>query len=222
MLRYWALLGLLLSGCLLANPISNPQFTPEQNYFLQVAFGNEFSPSDQHLKKWNQPMRVFVNNPPAELSSELNRIIAELNGLLIPHHRLERVNTATQANFVVVLGGAQDYAALNPLAATQATSNWGLFWVWWREYQIHAGDMYVDILRTRTLDEQKHLLREELTQALGLMNDSWQEPQSIFYQGWTSTTEYTALDRSVIQMLYSPRLKAGMTPQDVLEVWQKP
>jgi hypothetical protein len=63
--------------------------------------------------------------------------------------------------------------------------------------------MYVDIKRTKRDDAQKHLLREELTQALGLSNDSYDYPESIFYQGWTETTEYTELDKDVIRMMYN-------------------
>jgi hypothetical protein len=63
--------------------------------------------------------------------------------------------------------------------------------------------MYVDIERTKSRDAQRHLLREELTQSLGLINDTYDYPESIFYQGWTETTEYAPIDRELIQMLYN-------------------
>ena len=53
------------------------------------------------------------------------------------------------------------------------------------------------------IQSQKHLLREELTQSLGLRNDSYTYPESIFYSNWTNTTEYTELDKSLIDMLYN-------------------
>ena len=62
--------------------------------------------------------------------------------------------------------------------------------------------MYVDIYRAND-QEQKHLLREELTQSLGLFNDSYKYPESIFYQDWTTTTEYAQIDRELIDMLYN-------------------
>jgi hypothetical protein len=63
--------------------------------------------------------------------------------------------------------------------------------------------MYVDIIRAKEDDAQKHLLREELTQSLGLFNDSYKYDNSIFYQGWTTTTEYAPIDRELIDMLYN-------------------
>jgi hypothetical protein len=64
--------------------------------------------------------------------------------------------------------------------------------------------MYVDVERTSfNYDAQKHLLREELTQSLGLLNDSWKYPESIFYQGWTTTTEFTEMDKRLIDLIYN-------------------
>jgi hypothetical protein len=63
--------------------------------------------------------------------------------------------------------------------------------------------MYIDTYRNGDETSHKHLLREELTQSLGLFNDSWEYPESIFYQGWTTTTEFAPIDRELIDMLYN-------------------
>jgi hypothetical protein len=63
--------------------------------------------------------------------------------------------------------------------------------------------MYVDIYRCESIEGQKHLLREELTQSLGLTNDAFDYRESIFYQKWTETTEYAPIDRKLIEMLYN-------------------
>jgi hypothetical protein len=47
------------------------------------------------------------------------------------------------------------------------------------------------------------------------MNDSWRYQESIFYQGWTGTTEYSQIDRTIIGLLYDPRLRSGMTQDQV-------
>jgi hypothetical protein len=38
---------------------------------------------------------------------------------------------------------------------------------------------------------------KELTQSLGLLNDSWKYPKSIFYQGWTTTTSFSKMGKEV-------------------------
>jgi hypothetical protein len=65
-------------------------------------------------------------------------------------------------------------------------TNFGLFYAYWNgSYEIYKGSMYVDLERTPTPEAKRHLLREELTQALGLMNDIQQEPESLFHGYWT-------------------------------------
>jgi hypothetical protein len=46
----------------------------------------------------------------------------------------------------------------------------------------------------------KHLIREEMTNTMGLLGDTWRDSHSIFYQGGTSphTTEFTETDRRII------------------------
>ena len=63
--------------------------------------------------------------------------------------------------------------------------------------------MYIDVVRCTDLQGQKHLLREELTQSLGLKNDSYKYENSIFQQKWTEVTEYAPIDIKVIEMLYN-------------------
>ena len=69
--------------------------------------------------------------------------------------------------------------------------------------------MYVDINKANTL-EQKHLLREEFTQSLGLAKDSGLYDDSIFQSEWTSTTEYSTIDRDLIRLLYHPTMISGL------------
>ena len=70
--------------------------------------------------------------------------------------------------------------------------------------------MYLDIFRANET-EQKHLLREELTQSLGLAKDSPLYPESIFQQSFsTKTTEYAQMDKNLIRLLYHPDMEIGL------------
>lgn len=95
----------------------------------------------------------------------------------------------------------------------------GMFWVYWQNGStIFKGHMYVDIQRTVELSCQKHLLREELTQALGLMQDSFSYEQSIFYQDWTCGNEFADVDERVIAYHLHPDMKPGMTREQARQV----
>ena len=69
--------------------------------------------------------------------------------------------------------------------------------------------MYIDIFRADFI-EQKHLLREELTQSLGLARDSDRYVNSIFQSSWTQTLRYSDLDKDLIRLLYHPKMSTGL------------
>lgn len=68
---------------------------------------------------------------------------------------------------------------------------------------------------------RNHLIREELTQALGMGNDSYLYDDSVFYQRRNFPDKYTKLDEKVIEILYREDIKLGMNKKEVLEVLDK-
>jgi hypothetical protein len=143
-------------------------------------------------------MKIYVEGQKIDyLMVELNDIVSELNNI-INTIEIEIVKNPKDANMFIYLGSSDGFANYCPnLDRSLLTNNWGLFFV-----SSVNGHMYVDINRANEV-EQKHLLREELTQSLGLFNDSYKYPESIYYQGWTTTTEYAPIDVELIEMLYN-------------------
>ena len=62
------------------------------------------------------------------------------------------------------------------------------------------------------------MLREELTQSLGLAKDSNRYPDSIFQASWTATTEYSDIDKDVVRLLYHPAMQTGLERSKCVEV----
>ena len=179
------------------------EFSSEaKEYFKKVAYGSEFDGGNSSLKKWNQDVKIYVVGDKRDyLMSELNNIVSELN-VLISTINITIVDNESDANFFILFGSAQDYNDYDEESIGYTEHNQGLFIAYGGE-NLTKATMYVDIKRTTRDDAQKHLLREELTQSLGLCNDSYDYPESIFYQGWTETTEYSEIDKELIQMLYN-------------------
>lgn len=197
------------------------RLTSPQQYFCEVALGSEFGRKYHKIRKWQQPVRIFLTGEEhSGLEKELDRILEELNSL-IPTMGLIRVFTEKEANMIVFLGTGEAFAQRVKQAKGKIEENWGLVFVKhnWRG-EIEYGQIYVDIYRTLHPDAQKHLLREELTQALGLLNDSFQYEESIFYQPWTTTTQYTALDKWLISQLYQESILPGMKFREVIPILQ--
>jgi Protein of unknown function (DUF2927) len=60
----------------------------------------------------------------------------------------------------------------------------------------------------------QHCLHEEIMQVLGPVNDSRSLSHSIF-NDYSSVNDYSAFDWFILDMLYNPRIKPGMTAREV-------
>ncbi|MEM9246383.1 MAG: DUF2927 domain-containing protein [Cyanobacteria bacterium P01_F01_bin.153] len=200
--------------------LSRPSIDPQPygrrslDYFETIAFGSEFSQSSpvRRVRKWTKNLRISVQGQPTRQDRQmLNRIIGELNELVARDGiRLEL--TETNPNVWILIVPHRKFAEYEP---SYVPGNLGFFYTWWN------GNM--ELVRSRILissdrisqEERNHLIREELTQSLGLMNDSWAYQDSTFYQGWTRTQNYSEIDRDLVRILYDPRVKPGQTPTQV-------
>jgi hypothetical protein len=188
-------------------------------YFCEVALGLEFGSAPEVTRKWKTPMRIFVggNKTPALLEA-LNDIIADVNTLATDGFTIDIVADSLNLNYYLFFGPGVQYAKIFPSQAGLVKTNWGLFNIFWDgSNQIYSGSMYVDVERASDL-EQKHLLREELTQSLGLGKDSGRYPDSIFQMAWTTTSTYASIDKDLIRLLYHPAMETGLARSNTQSV----
>jgi hypothetical protein len=180
-------------------------------YFNEIALGFEFGGASEVTRKWKTDMKILVGGRESEeLTKELEDIVGEINALATDGFSASIVTDTADANFIIFLGAGQDYAKLYPSLTNLVQSNWGLFSVSFDvDNHIYGGNMYVDIDRANSLEE-RHLLREELTQSLGLAKDSKRYWDSIFQENWSNTTEYSDIDKDLIRLLYHPSMKTGL------------
>lgn len=184
-------------------------------YFLEVALQEEFyKEQKQILRKWKGEIRYQVQGKASEeLLEELQKIVEELawlTGLSI-----KRVISAQNANLIIFFGKGKDYTLVEPAAKAYIASNRGLFFFRNNaQGAIKSATLYVETQDKKiSLTAQKHLLREELTQVLGLPNDSPRYPKSIFYKPWSLSTQYAPIDRFLIALLYHPELSTGLSAE---------
>ena len=95
----------------------------------------------------------------------------------------------------------------------------GFIWAWWRSSEIYKATVLIASDDALPQKARSHLIREELTQALGFLQDSYSYPDSIFYQDWSMVTEYSDMDREIIRMLYLDDVAPGMTREDILALF---
>lgn len=191
-------------------------------YFDAVALGFEFGNAPEVTRKWREDLRIFVGgNPNEALMLELAEIIAEVNALTTDGFDIGITTDTLESNGYIFFGSGKDFVKRFAPAAPHVDSNFGLFFVNYdgSDY-IYESIIYVDIFRANP-DAQKHLLREELTQSLGLARDSPQYDDSIFQRDWTLVTSYAPIDRDLIRLLYHPAMPAGIEKKGVDEILGK-
>jgi len=168
-------------------------------YFDEIVYNTEFGGRRETAYKWKEDLKIYIDGEkPEYLVQELKDIVSELNSIINPIE-LKIVTSKSEANYFVYFGNYESFKSkYDLLFPSRLENNYGYFEVYY-----DSGNMYVDLYRTTDKEAHKHLLREELTQSLGLLNDSYDYPESIFYQGWTTTTEFAPIDRELIDMLYN-------------------
>lgn len=204
---------LLLIGCTTSEPEIEPIGETEIDYLMTIAFGVEYGTSEARIRKWAEDVRIEVSGiPTAQDEKTLDAVIDELNALQ-DQVALQLVDD--KPNVRIIFAPEAEFSSLEP---NYKPTNYGFFWVNWKD----NGEIYKARILVATdhvtQQERSHLIREELTQSLGLMRDSIKYPDSIFYARRTDVTEYSDLDRAVIKLLYRPDIEPNMSQIEVQEI----
>ena len=174
------------------------------DYFTEIAFGSEFGDGAREIHKWafNPKISVHGDPNPADLAT-LNKVVTELNEI-IGSINIEIVEAG--GNVDLHFAPERQFAAIEPSFVPGST---GFCWMWWEGGgTITNGRVLVSTDVHQPL--RNHIIREEVTQMLGLMNDSFSYPDSIFYQLPSMAQSYSVLDEHLIEMLYRPQITIGM------------
>tara|TARA_Y100000589_G_scaffold91718_1_gene86359 strand:- start:5377 stop:5973 length:597 start_codon:yes stop_codon:yes gene_type:complete len=157
----------------------------------------------QNITKYKKDILIYVDGDKQPyLMVELNKIVNELNNL-INTIDIKIVDTKSECNMLVYLGTVKDYSKITKDILNRSNVNgYGVIYSD-LQYNITYSEAFVNLGKVKDIKRQKHILREEITQAMGLTNDTYQYFNSIFYQGYSSITEYSNLDKEVIKLFYN-------------------
>lgn len=224
--------GLLLAAFLAAGcgdsvaPEASPEPTPrppvvpgfersEVEYYMEVALGTEFGGGSEVVRKWAADVRVRVHGTPgSEDRSELQRVIADLNGIL----DALRIDVVEEGQTLDLhFAPASTFAQILP---EYVSGNLGFFWIRWNARdEITSATVLIDNAGAISQEFRNHLIREELTQALGLPRDSPRYPGSIFFDGsFPAPTGYAPIDSSVLRIHDLAEIPPGSTGATVRRI----
>ncbi len=213
-------------------------------YFDSIVFKSEIQgvqPS-RVVKKWTQPLRVAIRSFEENLIEKDGREILRLKQVKVkkPHLKFikKHLNNLIKAtklktedskktgeppnfmiNFVPRRQMGNPYLAkANPKLLKRLASEGGCYFLVWADRTAGRIKKAVIVVNSeRLLIRINHCLLEEMTQALGLPNDSNRIEKSIFSDR-SRRTDLTRTDLIVLKTLYDPRMKAGLTRAEALAV----
>ena len=178
----------------------------ELQYFEAVAFGAEEGATELRIRKWRRDIRFAVLGSPTDADlAIIDRVIAELNGLVAP---LEVSRVTEGPNALILFLAKPNRYIPDPAAVRYTDGKVSVFTA--PNGEILAATVFIPAHRLEG-GRRAHVIREEMTQGLGLLRDSWWFPDSIFYEGVRAVTEFAAIDRYLIRTLYRPEILPGMS-----------
>lgn len=200
----------------------DPNFV--ERAFYSVALEHEYTSGNHPLAKWNQPIRIWLDHRvgDAALHQELAELhvqhLAQITGLSI-----EFVSKQSQANVHWIYTRESKWikeakSALN-LRSTQHL-NTAICTAGYKTNatgHIVSAAIVIPVDLARSRGKLLACVVEEITQALGLPNDSEHAYPSIF-NDHTPEELLAPLDVVLLKLLYEPDLKAGMTLSEVKPV----
>ncbi len=229
--RFAALLlaGLfLLAGCRAEDasvprvPVTADGYTAEQicAYFAKIAFSSEYGGYRGSICKWTDEIVCFVSGDYAE--GEMN-VLTDLAQRLnaIPGFPGVRIteDEAEDANFTMqfVMQGE-----LRTLFGEDAASSSGMSRFYWTKKGGEIVRAETGIASNITpMNAKASVICEEFLQALGLCSDSYEYPESVFYEGYNGALRPAAIDWALLELLYSESITPGMAEEGAMREARK-
>ena len=190
--------------------------------FFKTAFGAEYHLAGRvdRIRKYDMPVRVFADGNRPDRKAQLAKVVADI-GRRIQHLDIAMAETSDTANVLVKLVRDRDLyrtittfygserareikTSLDPQCLSGFRKN--------ERYEIEHSDVIL------TVDNGDFIFLdcayEELLQSLGPINDTSTVPWTMFNDN-VSMGFFDVYDQYILNVLYDPRIKAGMTVAEV-------
>jgi hypothetical protein len=190
--------------------------------FLKIAFGAEYHLAGRvdRIRKYDGPVRVYADGTRADRKAQLAKIVADIASR-VQHLDIAMAGSLEDANVQVKLVRDRDLqrtiatfygadrakeirSSLDPQCLSGFRKN--------ENFEIEHSDVIL------TVDNGDFVFfdcaYEELLQSLGPINDTASVPWTMFNDN-VSMGYFDVYDQYLLNLLYDPRIKAGMTVQEV-------
>ena len=216
-----ALAAWAASAPALADAARRPSVEQIAVLFEDVIFGSEIDPqlASTVVAKWQEPIRFAIQGRPDPRHLDfLRRHAATLSGLI--GLSIEPAKPGETANITIAFVPRAQMSKIQIGGVAQEliqrlAGPGGCYFVSWQKPPGRIIGAVIVANTDRDIAEINHCLLEELTQSLGLPNDTDVLRPSIFSDR-DKLTDLSRSDTIIVRTLYNPRLKAGTLKADAL------
>ncbi|MBO4324820.1 MAG: DUF2927 domain-containing protein [Lachnospiraceae bacterium] len=193
-------------------------YTAEQVllYFLETGLQAEYTNGKDYnyIKKWTAPVIVSVEgNPDEDDYAVMNKLFEGLNKVPgFPGIRFK--NNGEDYRLVIRFLDDDSYKQYAYQAIGDVNTD-GYSLIYFYDGEISTAEIGIRTSLTRT--NKNHVILEEIVQSLGIQNDSYSYPDSLFYQGYNEPQEPTVLDWLLVEFMYRDEIKPLMRAEQVME-----
>lgn len=204
-----------------------------ESSFYDIALKNEYDNQQTTIRKWTQPLKVYIDHQVGDSDLHLRIIKMHLTHLKqITHLPIVYVTAQDHANLKVFITRSEQVdhlisSEINPQSVQQLRNAVCLANISQnKNNEIVKALVIIPVDRARMHGKLISCFVEELTQILGLPNDS----QTVYPTIFSDKNIYkllTGLDYLLLKILYSEEIKAGMTKDEIrpkikklLKKWQ--
>lgn len=179
------------------------------DYFCSVALGAEEGGDFDHVIRWSSPISCYIGgNYTSSDIDKLDSLFYSLNA--VPGfpgiYRVDNEYESTLQIYFV------DNATMSGMFGGGYEGHVQINW-YTTSSEVYSGTIYISSELDRNTRDS--VIVEETVQSLGLLKDTYNHPESIFYQYGSSVVWPCELDWAVINLLYSDAIRPGMKMSDV-------
>ncbi len=177
----------------------------ELEYFSVLAFKNEIHSRRVKLSKWNKDIRIGLKGEyTSEDSNEVSKIVNELNNIINPISI--KITSFEDSDLKIYFISYQEF---NDFYKYASIGTYGFFIIK-HNFLNEITNGVILINKNLTGIDRKSTIRNEISNSLGLINDSYKYPTSAFQQFKNKNITYSNIDKKVISLLYNYNLPTSM------------
>jgi len=187
-----------------------------KRYFKEIALKSEYLDNPYKVIKWTEPMVLFVRKSEdfKQQMLTIKKTISKINELATDGFRIELTDNISKSNAVLFLCNFEQLADSAPFfydIVAREEIDYNISGYAYTEYFTESCKIdkaFIFINSEEPWEVQKSTILEEITQSLGLANDSDRYSNSIFYKDKDEQSlrvdNYSEIDEEIVRFLYHP------------------